>query len=734
MAHLPLFLSDLALILCTAGVISLLFKFLRQPVVLGYILAGLLVGPNFDLFPTVLATEGVKIWAEIGVIFLLFGLGLEFSFKRMLKIGKIVGFTAITGVAFTLFTGYLVGKSMGWKEMDCLFFGGILAIASTTIIIRSFEELGVKTKNFAGLVIGILVIEDLVAVILMVLLSTVSVSQSFEGTEMVYSILKLVFFLVLWFVSGIYFLPTLLKSSKKYLTDETLLIVSVALCMMMVVLAHQAGFSPALGAFIMGSILAETNKVEKIEHLISPLKNIFGAVFFVSVGMLIDFEMVLEFYFPILLGTFILLFAKPFFILFGSLISGQTLKTSIQSGMSLSQIGEFSFIIASLGLSLGVVSEHLYPVAVAISVLTTFTTPFMIKLSLPVNALLERKLPQKWKNALLKYSNSTQKVAEINEWKNYVRTSIINVVVFSVLIISIIFISNAVLGDFVMGNNWGKTISTLITFTAIAPFLWALAFKGIVLKFNNKKWKMIQRGPIIAILIIRIGLVIFFIGTLFATFFSTWIALTGMLFAVVILIIFRNKIQSYYLKIEKQFMLNFNARELDNKISLQTPWDSHIITLEINPNSMLVGQTLQESHLRETFGINIASLKRGENVINVPDRFEKIFPYDKISIIGTEAQINHFKLFIESEIKNFHFPETIHDVVLKHFSIIENSELIGQRIKESGIRNKTKSLVVGIEREGEKILNPESDFVFELNDTVWLVGDEKRITVFIEKQ
>jgi monovalent cation:H+ antiporter-2, CPA2 family len=348
MQHIPALISDLALILGSAAVISILFKLLKQPVVLGYLLAGLLVSPNFKLFPSIVEVEGIKVWADIGVIFLLFGLGLEFSFKKMLRIGGVAGITALIEVFLTMLTGYFLGRLLGWQEMDCLFFGGILAIASTTIIIRSFDELGVKSHHFAGIVTGILIIEDLVAVILMVVLSTVAVSRSFEGVEMMVSVLKLAFFLVLWFVSGIYFLPTLLKAGKRFLSEETLLIVSIALCLMMVWLAAEAGFSPALGAFIMGSILAETSKAEKIDELIKPVKNIFGAVFFVSVGMLIDIDIVVEYYIPVILGTCILLFAKPMFVTAGALITGQSLRTSVRAGMSLSQIGEFSFIIASL--------------------------------------------------------------------------------------------------------------------------------------------------------------------------------------------------------------------------------------------------------------------------------------------------------------------------------------------------------------------------------------------------
>lgn len=742
MQHVPALIIDLALILGSAAVVSIVFKWLKQPVVLGYILVGLLVGPNFHLFPTVVEIEGIKVWAEIGVIFLLFGLGLEFSFKKLIRLGGVAGITAVIEVFLTMLTGYFLGRFLGWEEMDCLFLGGILAIASTTIIIRSFDELGVKSQKFAGLVTGILIMEDLVAVILMVILSTVSVSRAFEGTEMMVSVLKLIFFLVLWFVSGIYFLPTILKASKKFLSEETLLVVSVALCLSMVLLAQQAGFSPALGAFIMGSILAETNKAEKIEHLIKPVKNIFGAVFFVSVGMLINLGILVDYYLPVLFGVFILLFFKPFYVMIGSLITGQSLKTSVQAGMTLSQIGEFSFIIASLGLSLNVISDHLYPVAVAISVITTFTTPFMIKLSGPFHAFLERKIPEKRKLALVKYSAGIQKVSEVSEWRKYVRRSIINIVVFSVIIISIIFLSKKFLTNVFIDNEWSQGITTVITLVLLSPFLWALCFLGVKrIRNQNTKLSIFQRGPLYIILLLRIGLALFFIGLLFDTFYSPLVGVIGVLATSILLFLFRSKIQSYYLKIQKRFKTNLNERnvekeksvENENDLKLLAPWDSHIATFELHPALKFVGKKLVDAKLREEFGVNIAVIKRGDLIINVPSRFELLYPTDVVSFIGTDVQLNTLKEYIATTIQDFSAPVENHEVSLQHFTINEDSAILGKTIRDSKMRELTKGLVVGIEREGQRYLNPDSDFVLQLNDTVWLVGDEIRIQVFLRR-
>ena len=263
MGHLPKLIQDLALILMAGAIVTLLFKRIKQPLVLGYIIAGFLVGPYFHLVPTVVDNENVKTLAEIGVIFLLFSLGLEFSFKKLMRVGGSASITAFVEILFITIAGYFLGKILGWSTMDSLFLGGMLASSSTTIIIKAFDELGIKTKQYARIVFGVLVVEDIVVILLMVLLSTVAVTQQFEGTEILLTILKLLFFLALWFLTGIFLLPTFLKKAKKLMDEETLLILSVGLCLGMVVLATQVGFSAELGAFVMGSIIAETTFAEE---------------------------------------------------------------------------------------------------------------------------------------------------------------------------------------------------------------------------------------------------------------------------------------------------------------------------------------------------------------------------------------------------------------------------------------------------------------------------------------
>jgi monovalent cation:H+ antiporter-2, CPA2 family len=737
MLHLPNLIIDLALILGAAAIVGLIFKWLRQPIVLGYIIAGLLVGPNFRLFPTVVEVDSIRTWADIGVIFLLFSLGLEFSFKKLIKVGGVAVITALMGVVCTMVLGFGIGQLLGWNSMDCLFLGGLLAIASTTIIIRTFDELNVKTQKFTGIVMGVLVVEDLVAVVLMVGLSTVAVSRTFEGVEMLLSVSKLAFFLILWFVSGIFFLPTLLKRIRRLLNEETLLVVSLSLCFLMVYLATAAGFSPALGAFIMGSILAETTKAEKIEILIKPVRNLFGAIFFVSVGMLIAPAVLLEHMVPIIAATLALLIGKPIFVTIGALISGQPLKIAIQTGMSLSQIGEFSFIIASLGLTLNVTSEFLYPVAVAVSVVTTFTTPFMVRLAEPTYNLIERILPESWKSRLNRYSVGTQKVREVSDWKKLMRANVLNMLLSSVIIVTIIALTTRYLVPYASDHNWSKITTAVASLVVLSPFLWALAFRREQAEAYAHVWvNKLHRGPLMLLHLTRIVMAVFYVGFLLDQLFSPLAAITGIVITSAVLLIFSSRIRNFYARIEMRFLSNFNEREnhSDQPKTIQTPWDTHLSTFALDAHSPYIGKTLAQSRIREEHGVNIASIQRGDLVINVPGRNEYLYPSDVLSVIGTDEQLKNFKSHLEhaagEQIDLRRHPE----VSLQSFTIGDGSGLIGKSIRNSGIRERTQGLVVGIERDGDRIVNPDSDLVFQPGDKIWIVGNERRIRVLSKEK
>jgi monovalent cation:H+ antiporter-2, CPA2 family len=727
---------DLGLILGAAGITTLIFKKLKQPLVLGYIIAGLLVGPHFNLFPTIVEVENINVWAEIGVIFLLFSLGLEFSFKKLVKVGGASSIMAGVEVIVMLLLGYLTGKMLGWSTMDSVFLGGILSISSTTIIIRAFDELGVKSQRFAGLVFGVLIVEDLVAILLLVLLSTLAVSQQFAGTEMLQAVLKLAFFLVVWFLAGIFLIPTFLRKASKLMNDETLLIVSIALCFLMVILAAQVGFSPALGAFIMGSILAETTKAEKIEHLVASVKDLFGAIFFVSVGILINPAVIVEYAGPIALITVVTIVGKMVSITGGGLMAGQGLKTSIQAGMSVSQIGEFSFIIATLGLTLSVTSDFLYPVAVAVSAITTFTTPYMIKLADPLHRSVEGMLPEKWKKLLDEYSSGAQTISTASDWKILLRSYVINLVVYSVILIAIVLSAGNFLYPFITENFingvWGGIATVAITLVFMAPFLWAMAVYHPQKEAQGRIWaNRNYRSLIIVLEFARVGIAILFIGFLLNQLLSVQVAIVASLLIIGLLVVFSQNIQNFYTRIEDRFMMNLNAREIDAASKMThtlVPWDAHLTSFTVSPHAAVAGKSMLELQIREIYGVNVAVIERDGRTIMAPTRNERIFPGDKVYVFGTDEQIDTFRAFMEEKLLPAQNGETTREEVsLQKLVVSSSSMLLNRTVRQSGVREKTKGLIVGIEKNGERMLNPDSELEIEEGDILWIVGSPWRI-------
>jgi monovalent cation:H+ antiporter-2, CPA2 family len=743
MAHVPHLITDLALILAVAAVTTLICKKINQPVVLGYIIAGFLVSPHVLLVPTVADPQGIKVWSEIGVIFLLFTLGLEFSFRKLVKVGGSAFITALVGITLMNGIGFLTGFLLDWKFMDCLFLGAILSISSTTIIMRAFDELGVRTKKFATLVLGVLIVQDLVAILLLVMLSTFSVTQQFAGSELLIQVLKLLFFLTLWFLAGIFFVPTFLKRARNLLNDETMLIVSVAMCLLMVMLAVKVGFSAALGAFIMGSILAETTQAERIEHLVHSVKNLFAAVFFISVGMMIDPNVLQEHAVPIIIISLIVIIFMSITFSLGAILAGQSLKHSIQAGMSLAQIGEFSFIIASLGVSLSVTSSFLYPIAVAVSTITTFTTPFLIKQSSSVYSSAEKFLPARWVSGINRYSSSSQQLSAYSEWKVLLNAYLINSLIHSVLIGSLIIFSRNFIVPYinssVQNDLTEKIVSVGVTMLLMIPFIWALSVRRVEREAYGNLWlnRRLNRGPLIAIEIARIGLAVVFVAILINLYFSFSTAIIIALLSMAIAtVLFNNKLQSFYDRLERRFLSNLNERQAQKLVKSEiAPWDAHLATFDVLPEFKDAGRQLQELKLRESFGVNIALIERGKISILTPDRYERLYPGDKLSVIGTDDQLAKVKDVFESKVTGS--AETqIHDdqITLQNFTIDKDSKLHNLTIRQSGLREQAKALVVGLERNNKRTLNPESNIKLIEGDVIWIVGVPKSLEDFLTKK
>ena len=488
-------MADLALILICAGFMTLLFKSLKQPIVLGYIVAGFLASPNMPYMPSVTDMEGIHLWSDIGVVFLLFALGLEFSFKKILKMGATPIVAAIAIILSMMYVGSLTGSLFGWSDMDCIYLGGMLAMSSTTIIFKAFDDMGLRQERFAGLVLSVLIIEDILAIVLMVMLSTLAVSKEFEGTQMLISILQLGFFLILWFTVGIYLIPLFLKKAKPLMNEETLLITALALCFGMVVFASAVGFSAAFGAFVMGSILAETVEAKQIEHLVAPVKNLFGAIFFVSVGMMVDVSLIIQYIVPILCIIAAIMLGQTVLSTCGFLLSGQSLKTAMQCSFSLTQIGEFAFILATLGTSLGVTSNYLYPIVVAVSVFTTFTTPYMIRLAVPAYNVVARVLPAKWIAWLEHNASDGAEDSDANEmrqlwraeFKKYVFILLINSVLCVAIIATMYYYGVPLIYD-LLPDPWSGVVTAFVTLSVCGPFLWSLMRQGGNSDNVNRLW------------------------------------------------------------------------------------------------------------------------------------------------------------------------------------------------------------------------------------------------------
>ena len=659
----------------TAGFTSLVCKFLKQPVVLGYIVAGLLVGPYVFGSSWVSDEESVKIWGEIGVIFLLFSLGLEFSYKKLVKMGTTALIGCFTIVVGMMSCGFLLGRAMGWDQMNSLFLGGMLCMSSTTIVFKALDDLGLRQQKFANICFGILVVEDLFAVVLMVLLASLAVNQSFDGSEMAWEVGKLAAYLLFWFAAGLFLIPTLLRVCKQHLNDETLTIVSLGLCLGMVLLAEGAGFSSALGAFVMGSILAETVEAEKIEHLLSPIKNMFGAVFFVSVGMMIDPALLLKYWLPISLITLLVICGQVIFASLGVVLSGQPLKTAMQAAFSLTQVGEFAFIIANFGTDKGVTEPFLYPVIVAVSVITTFLTPYTIRLAEPAYERVDKILPRRWKLMLDAYghSRSTQKEASLTQ--RYLGKAILPVVIYTIVSVFIAtlyftllsdriatFVNDGVATVFSEPHLWiGRLVSLGLLFTVLSPLLYQIVNKDKRNKDAGLLWEkgsMFTRGLLIVFNAFRIVLVLAIITSCIGKIFDATIGIVlAMGIAVFFFITRSSKIQERSHLLEENFLTNLSAREIAMRQGKRAERkkaqeadddfeDIHFGEVTIPEGSSALGQSLRDLDLRNKTGVSVIRILRDTGNVNNPKATESFKPGDRVVVNGSVGDIELFKIFV----------------------------------------------------------------------------------------
>ena len=746
MADLPPLIQDLALMLMVAGIVTIIFKKLKQPLVLGYIMAGFLVSPHMPYTASVVDMSGIHLWADIGVMFLLFSLGLDFSFKKILKMGASPIISTISIIFFMSMLGVCVGNIFGWTKMDCIFLGGMLAMSSTTIIYKAFDDLGLRQQQFAGLVMSVLILEDILAIVMMVMLSAIASGSNPDGEQMLGSILKIAFFLVLWLVVGIFAVPLFLRSVRKLVNAEVLLIMSLGLCCAMAVFSTKVGFSSAFGAFIMGSILAETIEAERIEKLVEPVKNLFGAIFFVSVGMLVDPQILVSYALPIFLLVMTILVGQSVFGSFSFMLSGESLKSAMRCGFSMAQIGEFSFIIASLGLSLGVISDFLYPVVVAVSVITTFLTPYMIRAATPAYNALEHRLPSHLVQMMNRLSMSQQSSNEQSKWKKLLLQMAANTVVYSILSVAVIALMFTFglpfFKQFLPGgaDKWyANAVTGLLTVLLIAPFLRAMIMK----KNHSEEWKALWREstrnhlPLILTFILRVMIAVGFIFNIikYLFHFSAAIMLTVGL-VVVIIMVLSKRIKRNSILLERLFVNNLRSRDIEAQVhGRKRPLyegrlldrDIHIADFEIPGNSQWMGQTLRQLSLGKKYGVHVSSILRGGFRLNIPDGDYVIFPFDHLQVIGSDEQLDKLRVAIEEEVLGEDPELEKREMKLSQLIIDSSSPFIGKTLQETDIRRLYSIMVVGLE-EGKENLSPfKPDRKFQEGDIIWIVGEQESI-------
>lgn len=773
MSHLPSLIYDLALILIAAGAMTLLFKWLKQPLVLGYIVAGILAGPHVNILPiSVIDTVNIQTWADLGVIILLFALGLDFSFKKLLSVGKTAFLTALTIVAGMMLSGMTIGHLLGWSTLNSLFLGGMLCMSSTTIIIKAFDDMNLREAPYTKLVFGVLVVEDLVAVILMVLLSTISVSKAFNGAELIGVVSRLFFFLSLWFVLGVFLIPTFLRKVRNLMSDETMLIVSGGMCLGMVVLAVTSGFSAALGAFIMGSILAETNDVKRIEKLMDPLKNFFGAIFFVSVGMMVQPEIIIQHASVVLILVVTVIVGQLFFSTVGFLLSGQSLETSLRSGFSLAQIGEFAFIIASLGLTLGVTESYLYPIVIAVSVITIFTTPYTMKLAGPVHLLLLKVLPKKWLIWLDRPARKSVRSTSGQAWFTVLRSYLTYMLVLLILVTAILYLILQYVYPFLsvslhqpLASITGFALSLLL----LSPFLRALLSNSVEPAAFMNLW--MEKTTNRRVLMMMVGLRVFavFATLIFVTnrFFDIpW----GVNFLLTLLLLFSimksKRLLRHFWNLESRFLINLNERHMEENyrkieaaggvMQLSDMHTNHWLdyklftcAFRLKPDSAFIGKRVKELNFRQKYNLMVIRVRsKDEEIINIPAGDYALRIGDSIRLAGKKSQLRKLQ---EDQQLGLEFVDhsymTLHGFSKLEFNrkrkedriscagipLSKDSPLAGKDLAESNIGARTKCLVIGLERQGKQLVNPEATTKLQAGDIIWMLGEEKPISKHIEE-
>ena len=760
--HLDNLISDLALILIVAGIVTLIFRKIKLPVVLGYIVAGFLISPHFSYMPTVVEVADIEVWANIGVVFLMFGLGLEFSFKKLATVGGRAVIVAMTVMLSMIFIGAGVGYMLGWAKMDCIFLGGMLSMSSTMIILKAYEEYDLKERRFAQLVLSTLVIEDIAGIFMMIILSTISVSQAASGVATFKEIGLLLMYLVIWLILGIYLIPSFLNKVSKLMNDELMVIVSLAICLGMVVIADFIGFSEALGAFMAGSILAGTVRAGYIERLTKPIKDLFGAVFFVSVGMMIQPELLVKYIGPILIITVATILGQMIFSTIGILLSGQSLHTAIRGGFSMVQIGEFSFIIATLGSSLGVISDFLYPVVVCVSVITTFTTPLFIKNSASVYKFLDEKLPDKlWVFIKKNTSEDRSNKDKDEDWSKYIKKVLSRTLICSVVMYIIYWLGiqelKPLVDTYVSSEIFADLITAVVTCGVMIPFISMMHGTNDALFIKLWLKQRSNKLPLLTLKTVRILIAACFVTLVLRKIYHIpFVILLLLSAAAVVLLIRSDYLKGVTINMELRFMENFSERTLarqkrergrDEKYS----WlNEELLVAEFQVTDTVENKTIYDFTKSRAFRVTIIKIIRGDKYINLPTPDEVVLEGDILHMMGTSAEIDACTILLEKDecieytdrdditLKDYIYGQTFYGIAPEKqliccpINVSQGSEFSRKSIKNSHMRDKYRGTIIGIERGNLTILNVDIDTIIQPGDLIWTLGGKQMADLLIK--
>lgn len=732
MGHASL-IYDLTIILATAAGVALVFHTLKQPVIVGYILAGSLIGPN-SFKPLITNLGEIEVWAELGVMFVMFHLGLEFSFRRLAALGWPTFLYGIWDVGLTGLIGWFAGYALGLDASSRVFLAGMMAISSTTVIMKALTELGLKTRHFADRVTGLLILEDLAAIILLVALNSFASGRTVSGTALAGLGAELVVVVGGWILIGGFVVPRFVRHAGRARNEELLVLAAIGLCLLLASIAAKFQYSTALGAFIMGSLLNETLEGEKIEHLIRPLRDMFAAVFFVTIGLLANPIGAFDNWPLVLALTVTIIVGKWLVLTSGGLLVGLGFRSATRVGLSMGQVGEFSFLIAGIGLVSGKMAPSLQPTIIAVAILTAFTTPYLIRASDRIGRATEEALPTRLRVALDRYSARAQHLSASGSLlPDWMRPGLGRLLANSLMVALIFGATDRWIQPWLatsIGDSlWQQVATVALALGISSPFI-----VGMLVAARSRKAGEYEEARAAALRAFAFVLFTFlWIGGLSTRFVSAWASVSvtlalGILFGT----LFSRRLVRSYAWLESRFVSGLSGKADENEATAAmkelAPWDAHLVRLAVHPNARVTGLSLQGSDLKRLHNIIVISIRRGEDVIAMPPGFELLLPHDELLVLGTDDEIEKARVLIEGPDVSRGPSHRFRDYEMRNLRLTDTSPLVGNTIISSQLREKYGALIVGLERDAQRVLNPPIELELLPGDRLWIVGPREGLS------